>query len=107
VEYFGYDFQPDHAADSGDLEAAVTPLVSAHWSTLFTWDGSGPMPQDERDRLDDIADSVHEAGARLRLWGAPDGPGTDRANLWATLTAAGVDYINTDHLRAYASLSGR
>jgi hypothetical protein len=77
-----------------DAPAAVMPELSGEWKTMFTWDGRGTMPADERGKLRALVERVHAKNRRLRLWGAPD-----VAVTWSELLAAGVDRINTDDLR--------
>lgn len=73
--------------------ASLMPLVSDNWANQFTWDGTGEMPAQERQKLVDFVKTAHANGQKIRFWNAPDNPAT-----WAALRAANVDYINTDHL---------
>jgi hypothetical protein len=80
---------------SGDSRHLV-PLISDNWSLHFKWrarDGDGPLPVEERAKLEQIVKRAHQNGQRLRWWGAPDNP-----QAWRVLAAAGVDLINTDRL---------
>lgn len=81
-----------------DVPADMMPLRSDCWPELFSWNGSGPMPEQELDRLVRLVADAHAAGQRTRLWDTPDRPGPARDNLWTTLLEAGVDYLNTDDL---------
>lgn len=80
-----------------DLEggdpAALVPLVSQGWGSLFKWRGSGPLPEAEAARLRGLVKKAHDQGRRIRFWAIPDGPAG-----WEALREAGVDLINTDHL---------
>ena len=71
----------------------LIPLVSDNWRNHFQWRGVGVMPDEERNRLQELAATAHQQGRRLRLWAAPD-----NASGWAELRKAGVDLINTDDL---------
>jgi hypothetical protein len=73
--------------------AALIPLVSDAWRTQFTWNGTGPMPQAQRQKLRRLVEETHAAGRRLRFWGAPDNEA-----IWSELYAAGVDLLNADDL---------
>lgn len=91
---------PRHAAIDGrpkDLDgkdsAALVPWVSASWSSLFKWNGTGPMPEMERKLLKEYVAKAHTQGRLVRLWAAPD-----NADSWAIQYEAGVDLINTDKL---------
>ncbi|ACV07253.1 hypothetical protein I6I18_09080 [Kytococcus sedentarius] len=77
--------------------AADLPLVSASWSSHFSWVGIGPMPASQRDRLHALVAEAHARGQQVRFWATPDTIWL-RENVWAELLAAGVDAINTDHL---------
>ena len=98
---FGYD-DPIRPDEQPPVEEAVAPLASGDWGAFFTWDGHGPMPPSEHDRLVDLVAAAHEAGSRIRFWDTPDAPGPARAALWRELAADGVDYVNTDDLAGYA-----
>ncbi len=75
------------------LPPSVMPLISDQWTSHFRWRGEGPMPEAERQKLDQIVYQAHYAGRRVRFWATPESPA-----LWQELYTAGVDHINTDHL---------
>jgi hypothetical protein len=83
--------------DTG-VPASFMPLISANWTTVFTWQGVGPMPAAERDRLRQIVTTAHRDNQRVRFWATPDLPGAPRTAVWTELLDAGVDHINTDDL---------
>ena len=94
--YAGYD---GRLADlESGLPAADMPLVSDNWTNHFTWQGIGPMPEVEREKLHDIVDRAHQAGYRVRFWATPDVSSPARKAVWTELLAADVDHINTDDL---------
>lgn len=94
--YAGYD---GRLADLDDgLAATDMPLVSDNWTRHFVWQGVGPMPPVEREKLRDLVDRSHAAGYRIRFWATPDAAGPARDAVWEELVAAGVDHINTDDL---------
>ncbi|MFS8104501.1 phosphatidylinositol-specific phospholipase C/glycerophosphodiester phosphodiesterase family protein [Lentzea alba] len=82
----------------GGLPATFMPLVSDNWTKNFTWQGVGPMPAAEREKLRAIVSQAHAAGYRVRFWATPDVAGEARTAVWRELLAAGVDHINTDDL---------
>jgi glycerophosphoryl diester phosphodiesterase len=96
TRYAGYDGRLADL-DSGTT-ASFMPLVSDNWTNTFTWDGSGPMPAAEEQKLRDIVARAHQHGSRLRFWATPDQPGPARDRLWSKLLEVGVDQINTDDL---------
>lgn len=96
LRYAGYDGRLSDLVSQAP--ASLMPLVSVDWTGEFTWDGTGPMPAEEEQRLRDIVATAHAHGYDLRFWGTPDEPGPARATVWRTLVDAGVDRINTDDL---------
>jgi hypothetical protein len=99
-------FYDGRIADTTDLgpgsDARLTPLVSDNWTRLFTWTGTGAMPEGERAELRRIVRTAHRAGQRVRFWATPDAPGPARDAVWRELVAADVDHINTDDLKGLA-----
>lgn len=83
--------------DSG-LPPSFLPLISNNWTQMFTWQGVGPMPEHERQRLLAYVEAAHAAGYRVRFWSTNDVAGPAREALWTELADAGVDNINTDDL---------
>lgn len=73
--------------------AHLMPLVSDHWGKHFSWQGEGPMPEDQRQRLHQIVRRLHASQRRVRFWATPEVPA-----LWEELYEAGVDFLNTDDL---------
>ncbi|GAA1555208.1 hypothetical protein GCM10009804_10090 [Kribbella hippodromi] len=96
VRYAGYDGRLSDLPSG--MPASLMPLVSDNWTNAFTWQGLGPMPAAEKTKLHDIVVNAHHAGYKVRFWATPDVPGAAREALWRELTAAGVDYLNTDDL---------
>lgn len=89
-----------YAAYDGDLEdldsnapASLIPWISSNWSRTFHWRGSGPIPEEEKRKLQEIVSKAHQHGRRVRFWGAPDFPA-----FWSELLEENVDLINTDDL---------
>ncbi|MEU6992097.1 phosphatidylinositol-specific phospholipase C/glycerophosphodiester phosphodiesterase family protein [Streptomyces sp. NPDC046465] len=78
--------------------ASLVPLISDNWALNFGWQGTGPIPAAERDKLRGIVARAHARGQRVRFWATPDLPGPQRDAVWGELLAAGVDHLNTDDL---------
>ena len=94
-----YSFYDGRSTDLGSgLEPQLMPLESENWTKLFTWQGIGPMPKVERERLHTYVEQAHADGYRVRFWATNDIAGPARENLWRELRDAGVDHINTDDL---------
>lgn len=97
LRYAGYDGRLE---DLGSAEPQTfMPLISDNWPQNFTWQGVGPMPAEERERLRAIVETAHGNGRRVRFYATPELPEAREA-VWAELLAAKVDYVNTDHLAA-------
>lgn len=76
----------------------VMPIISDNWRKHFRWLGHGPMPDDERQKLETMVSVAHRHGQKLRFWGTPDDATSEREAVWDTLLEAGVDLLNTDDL---------
>jgi hypothetical protein len=100
VRFAGYDGRSSDLA--AGAPSALIPLISDNWTTLFSWRGEGPMPQEQRDKLTAFVRAAHEDGQRVRFWATPD-QSPVREAVWRELIAAGVDYVNTDDLAGLAS----
>ncbi|WP_432104814.1 phosphatidylinositol-specific phospholipase C/glycerophosphodiester phosphodiesterase family protein [Streptomyces sp. bgisy091] len=96
TRYAFYDGRPEDLGTSAP--ASFVPLISTNWTTAFTWQGSGPFPTAERDRLRTFVTTAHSHGQRVRFWGTPDLAGPARDAVWNELLAADVDHLNTDDL---------
>jgi hypothetical protein len=95
VRYVGIDGRMGDL--DSDTPADLMPWVSDNWANHFKWDGRGEMPAAERAKLDDYVRRAHARDRKLRFWASPD-----RLDTWRTLSAAGVDLINTDDLAGLA-----
>ena len=85
----------------GDLGKAENrhfmPWISDSWRSHFKWRGKGDLPATEQAKLAKIVKNVHADGQKIRFWAAPDNPAA-----WSMFHEAGVDFINTDHLKNLA-----
>lgn len=78
--------------------ADLLPMISDHWGRTFTWRGEGPMPPEERKKLDEIVHKTHAKGRLVRFWATPDVQSPAREAIWRESLSADVDLINTDDL---------
>lgn len=76
------------------FDNTIMPVVSVDFKSLSKWNGQGEMSVNDFNAIHSLAQQAHNENKKLRLWGIPDQP-----NAWKTLTAAGVDLINTDRLK--------
>ncbi|MGW1378740.1 phosphatidylinositol-specific phospholipase C/glycerophosphodiester phosphodiesterase family protein [Streptomyces sp. NPDC002446] len=96
VRYAFYDGRPEDLG--GAAPASFAPLISASWTDVFRWQGVGPMPGHERERLRQLVAAAHAERRRLRFWATPDVAGPARTAVWTALREAGVDHLNSDDL---------
>lgn len=96
TRWFGFDGRIGRLPVGATAEQL--PLVSENWTKLFTWQGVGPFPSLERERLHRIVTDLHAGGYQVRFWATPDVPGDARTAVWRELVAADVDVLNTDDL---------
>jgi hypothetical protein len=78
--------------------ADLMPMISDNWTKQFHWNGSGPMPENERAKLREIVKKAHASGRVVRFWATPE-----NETVWRELRSAGVDLINTDELGRLAA----
>ena len=76
----------------------LVPLVSDNWRSHFRWNGDGPFPAEEKEKLRALVARAHQQGRRIRFWAA-----ADRPEIWQAHSEAGVDFVNTDRLDALAT----
>lgn len=97
IRYAGYD---GRLVDlESDAPATLIPVISDNWSRHFSYDGTGPMLAEERQKLKKIVETAHKKGQRVRFWATPDKPSQARQTLWRELLANGVDLLNSDDLQ--------
>jgi glycerophosphoryl diester phosphodiesterase len=77
------------------IDKAVT-RYSSSWGNYFTWRGFGKMPAAQKDKLWALVAKAHSKKKQIRFYHIPDKP-----NVWKTLLSAGVDWINTNKLKAF------
>ncbi|MEM7040837.1 MAG: hypothetical protein AAF570_27995 [Bacteroidota bacterium] len=79
-----------------DLDHGFMPRASTNWRKHFKWKGRGPMPAEERRKLDRMVEEAHARGRKIRFWALPNRP-----EVWKVVHEAGVDWINVDNLAEY------
>jgi hypothetical protein len=91
VRYVGIDGRPEQLETNPPAE--LFPWISANWTLLFRWQGGGPFPAAEKQRLAEFVERAHAQRRKVRFWATPE-----NEIVWQELIAAGVDYLNTDKL---------
>jgi hypothetical protein len=72
-------------------------VLGENFINYSKWSGHGEMMAPEWERLKKAVDKGHAAGKKIRLWNTPD-----FIEGWTKLIELGVDYINTDSIKALA-----
>lgn len=73
-------------------------MMSDNLKTYTSWNGEGPIPNEDRTKLQKLITLIHTDNKKIRFWNAPDA-----VNAWNQLMKLQVDYINTDHIPALAA----
>ncbi len=97
VRYAGLDGRIVNL-DSG-IESGLMPMISDNWINHFSWDGTGEMPQEERNKLNEFSAKAKNNGFILRWWGTPSRTYEQEKNVWQALLNARVGLIGTDNIR--------
>ena len=73
-------------------------MLSDNFITYSSWKGTGPIPANVFERLQKLITRAHGLGKQVRLWNVPD---FDEA--WTKVIELGVDYIDSDSIKALAA----
>ena len=73
--------------------------VALRWSRYVDWDGEGPIPLPELERLERLIVSLHRHGLKVRFWNNPQ-----TKAFWDLMRDAEVDEAGTDELRKVRAL---
>lgn len=98
IRYAGVDGRSDDLLKPGSAPQHLIPWISSKWGdnnplTNFQWDGNGPIPASERQRLRAYVRTAHDQHHKVRFWATPEKP-----EVWQELLDADVDLIGTDKL---------
>lgn len=72
-------------------------MLSDNFINYSSWKGTGPIPEKEWETLKKAVEKAHSEGKKVRFWNAPD-----FVEGWEKMIELGVDYINTDSIKALA-----
>jgi hypothetical protein len=73
--------------------------VSDNWAKYFTWNGTGEMPNGEKQDLQNLAAKAKRKGYILRFWNTPNNTTEQRQAVWQELYSAGVGLTGADNLK--------
>jgi alkaline phosphatase len=77
-------------------------MLSADLKQYTRWNGKGIIPSPQWDTLQKLVSHAHALNKPVRFWGAPD-----NKKAWRQLMKLGVDYINTDSIKALSGFLGK
>ena len=97
IRYAGYDGRMEDL--ESDISPALMPVLSDNWVKIFKWDGTGKMPENEKQKLVDISKTAKQKGYILRFWGTPNRTSEQRIAVWNELRNSGVGLIGADNLK--------
>ena len=84
-----FDGRPSEVYDDETLKRVA--LISDNFRGYSRWDGTGDLPDLDREKLKRVIKRAHNDNKPIRFWAIPDTP-----NAWKQLKKLGVDIINTD-----------
>lgn len=84
-----FDGRPSEVYDDETLKRVA--LISDNFRSYSRWDGTGDLPDLDREKLKRVIKRAHSDNKPIRFWAIPDTP-----NAWKQLKKLGVDIINTD-----------
>jgi alkaline phosphatase len=96
--WFDGELQQEYPADM----LARIVMLSSDMKKFTEWNGTGEIPAEQRNNLQQAIDRAHVLGKTVRFWGAPD-----NENTWKQLMGLKVDYINTDSIKALSAYFGK
>ena len=82
-----------------DISPVLMPVISDNWAKYFKWDGTGKMPEAEKQKLDEYATKAKNKGYILRFWNTPNQTPEQRVAVWKELQDSGVGLIGADNLK--------
>ncbi len=102
--YIFFDGRTTNVYTSNELSRLG--MVSESIGTFTSWDGTNPLPADEKLKLIEVVKKSHSWNKPFRFWGT-----ADNIDVWKELESIGVDWIGTDqpkklslYLKLYPSL---
>ena len=98
--YVGIDGRPQDLHQ--EYKNTVMPVVSQRFSKISIWDGEKTISEVEKVKILDFVNATKNKGMKSRLWAIPD-----HKLGWKTLLDLGVDYINTDKLKAFKEFASQ
>lgn len=96
IRLAGYDGRLENL--ESDISPNLMPIVSDNWAKYFKWDGTGKIPESEKQKLADYANKAKSKGYILRFWNTPNRTAEQRIAVWTELTNADVGLIGADNL---------
>jgi alkaline phosphatase len=96
--WFDGELQKEYPAEA----LARVVMLSADLKRYTMWNGKDTIPSPQWDTLQKLVNNAHALKKPVRFWGAPDNEAA-----WRQLMKLGVDYINTDSIKALSGFLGK
>ncbi len=96
IRYAGFDGRLENL--DSEISPDLMPIVSDNWVKYFKWDGTGKIPENEKQKLVELSKKAKQKGYILRFWGTPNRTAQQRIAVWSELKNAGVGLIGADEL---------
>jgi hypothetical protein len=78
------------------LDSSLVPRVSTSYRGQLKWRGRGPIPPDEKQKLQQMMAHAKQYGRKSRLWATPN-----KEAIWKEQLDAGQYWINVDDLARF------
>jgi hypothetical protein len=95
--FISFDGRPNEVYDEETIKRVA--VISDSFRSYSRWDGTGELPEADRDKLKRIIKRAHNYNKPIRFWAIPD-----TENAWKQLRKLGVDIINTDNVNEAAKV---
>lgn len=96
--YFDYQEYLFHTPEQWKRVA----LISRSFQKISAWKGKNKLPLQDRNKIQHVIDSAHQAGKPFRFWAAPDTKGS-----WKMQRMLQADFIGTDRVSKLAAFLKR
>ncbi|MCP3928314.1 MAG: glycerophosphodiester phosphodiesterase, partial [Bacteroidetes bacterium] len=82
-----------------EISPLLMPVVSDNWNNHFSWNGTGNLSLNEKNKLLSLVFKANSNDFILHFWGTPNKTEEQRTAIWKELSNAGVGLIGTDYLK--------
>jgi alkaline phosphatase len=94
-DFIHFDGRP--FVDYTDDQLSRVSMISTSFRDHSKWNGKGPMPQKDKEKIESLIQAVHAKGKPVRFWATPDFP-----EAWQALMNLKMDVIVSDNVKGLA-----